>query len=128
MKLGDFFKKKKESILRFNLIFIFIFLNIWDYAISRQLFNAMILGIVMFAPLTFLWSIKSFKISMLATLYAIFLSSTLAVFFVEGYEAGTGWILKISFWLPYLVVAIVNAFWGLQIYSKHKAKLAKGTI
>lgn len=128
MKLGRFLKKKKGSIFKFNLIFVFIFLNMWDFVISRQLFNAMVLGIVMFAPVTFLWAIRSFKASMLATLYAIFLSSTLAVFFIEGYEAGPGWILKISFWLPYLVVAIVNAFWGLKIYSKHKAKLAKGGV
>ena len=126
MNPGKFFGKKAQSILKFNLVFIFIFLNVWDFLISRQLFNAMVLGIIMFAPLTFLWAVKSFKVSMLATFYAILLSSTLAVFFIEGYEAGSGWILKISFWLPYLLVAIVNAFWGLKIYSKHKAKLARG--
>lgn len=123
MNLGKFFKKARFSIFKFNLIFVFVFLNIWDFIISRQLFNAMVLGVVMFGPVTFLWSVKSFKAYMLATLYSIFLSSMLAVFFVEGYEPGASWFLKMSFWLPYLVIAIVNAFWGLRIYSKHKAKL-----
>lgn len=125
MKIGKLFKKLKLDIVRINLIFVFVFLNIWDVIISRQLFNAMVLGIVMLAPVTILWSIKSFKASMLATMYAIFLSSVLTVFFVEGYEPGTGWFIKMSFWLPYLAVMVINAFWGLRIYSKYKSKLKR---
>lgn len=123
MKLSKLFKKNNLNIVKFNLFFVFVFLNIWDYIISRQLFNAMVLGIVMFAPVIFLWSIKSFKTSMLATLYSIFLSSVLSVFFVEGYEAGAGWFVKISFWLPYLLAAVINAVWGLRIYAKYKTRL-----
>ncbi len=125
MKFSKFVKRSNLDIVRFNLVFVFIFLNIWDVIISRQLFNAMVLGIVMMAPTTILWTVKSFKASMLATLYSIFLSSVLTVFFVEGYEAGTGWFIKISFWLPYLAVSMINAFWGLRIYSKYKAKLKR---
>lgn len=125
MNLSKLFKKTKIDIVRFNLIFVFIFLNIWDIIISRQLFNAMVLGVVMLAPVTILWTIKSFKASMLATLYAIFLSAVLSVFFVEGFEPGTGWFIKISFWLPYLAVSAINAFWGLRIYSKYKSKLKR---
>lgn len=125
MNLSKLFKKTKIDIVRFNLIFVFIFLNIWDVIISRQLFNAMVLGVVMLAPVTILWTIKSFKASMLATMYAIFLSSVLSVFFVEGFEPGTGWFIKISFWLPYLAVSIINAFWGLRIYSRYKSKLKR---
>lgn len=123
MMVRNFFKKNSLDIVKFNLIFVFVFLNIWDYIISGQLFNAMVLGLVMFGPVTFLWSVKSFKAYMLATLYSIFLSSVLTVFFVEGYEPGASWFLKMSFWLPYLVIAIVNAFWGLRIYSKYRTKL-----
>lgn len=123
MKISKFFKKNRLNIFKFNLIFVFVFLNIWDFIISRQLFNAMVLGIVMLGPVTFLWTIRSFKASMLATLYSIFLSSVLTVFFVEGYEPGVSWFLKMSFWLPYLVIAIINAFWGLKIYSKYRTKL-----
>lgn len=118
-----FFGKIGSNIVKFNLVFVFVFLNVWDFIISRQLFNAMVLGVVMFGPVTILWAIKTFKASMLATLYSIFLSSMLAVFFVEGYEPGASWFLKMSFWLPYLIVAVINAFWGLRIYSKYRTKL-----
>lgn len=123
MKISELLKNNRLNIVKFNLIFVFVFLNIWDFIISRQLFNAMVLGVVMFGPVIFLWSVKSFKVSMLATLYSISLSSILTVFFVEGYEAGAGWFLKIIFWFPYLIVGFINAFWGLRIYSKHKTRL-----
>lgn len=119
------FGKSRSNIVKFNLIFVFIFLNIWDFVISREFLNAMVLGIVMFGPVTVLWFVNSFKVSMLATLYSIFLTTVLSVFFIEGYQGGAGWFLKISFWSPYLVVAFVNAFWGLRIYSKHKIKIAE---
>lgn len=123
MKISKLLKKNNLNIVKFNLIFVFIFLNVWDFIISRQLFNAMVLGVVMFGPVIFLWSIKSFKTSMLATLYSIFLSSVLTVFFVEGYEPGASWLIKTSFWMPYLFTSVINAIWGLSIYAKYKTRL-----
>lgn len=116
------FWKSFPVIVKFNLFFVLVFLNIWDFIISRELLNASVLGIIMFAPATILWLIDSFKAAMLGTLYSLFLAAVLAVFFVEGYQGGTGWLIKISFWLPYLVVAVVNAVIGLRIYGKHKRK------
>lgn len=116
------FWKSVPVIVKFNLLFVLVFLNIWDFIISREFFNASILGIIMFAPATILWFIDSFKAAMLATLFSLFLAAILAVFFVEGYYGGAGWLVKLSFWLPYLAVAVVNAIWGLRIYGKHKRK------
>lgn len=116
------FWKSVPFIVKFNLLFVLVFLNIWDFVISREFLNASVLGIIMFTPATILWLIDSFKAAMLGTLYSLFLATVLAVFFVEGYYGGAGWFVKISFWLPYLAAAVVNAVWGLRIYGKHKRK------
>lgn len=116
------FWKSAPFIVKFNLLFVLVFLNIWDFMISREFLNASVLGIIMFAPATILWVIDSFKAAMLGTLYSLFLAAVLAVFFIEGYESEVGWFFKISFWLPYLAAAVVNAVWGLRIYGKYKRK------
>lgn len=123
LKFPKILSRASSKVITFNIIFVLVFLNIWDFIVSRELINAMVLGIIMFAPVTIMWKLNSFKASMLATLYSIFLSFVLAVFFAEGYQGGTGWLLKLGFWLPYLVVAVVNALWGLRIYSKYKEKI-----
>ena len=52
-----FTKNLEMNLVKTNLIFIFVFLNIWDFVISRGFLNGMILGILMFGPTAFLWFI-----------------------------------------------------------------------
>jgi len=43
------------------------------------------------------------------------------VFVAEGFElGGVATTLKSIFWLPYLLMAGANGFWGLKIYSEHR--------
>ena len=56
MKVIKFIKiygRFEKNLAKINLFFIFIFLNLWDYLISREFFNGMILGLVMFGPAVF---------------------------------------------------------------------------
>jgi hypothetical protein len=116
---------KTHWILQVNLVFVLVFLNIWDYVISRELFNAMILGIFIFGIPMVLWFWGSFRAVMLCTLVSILESVILVVFIMQAFElAGfsTG-VSKSLFWFPYLLLAIFNALWGLRIYSKNKNKV-----
>src|SRR3990167_8200176 len=103
MKVIEYIKisgKFEKNLVKINLLFIIIFLNIWDFIISRELLNAMSLGILMFGPV--------------------------AVFVAEGFElSGVGTTLKSLFWLPYLLMTAVNGFWGLKIYSEYRERKAK---
>ena len=73
--LKEFLKFNNSVEKRFvflNLLFIFVFLNAWDFAINRAFFNGMIIGVVMFTPVAFLWflsnvSSASSQLSMPAT-------------------------------------------------------------
>jgi hypothetical protein len=110
-----------KNLVRINLLFIFIFLNIWDFLISREFFNGMVLGILMFGPPTFLWIVGTARAAALTTLISIFEFAVLAVFVLEGFElGGAATTLKSVFWLPYILMAAVNGFWGLKIYSEHR--------
>lgn len=122
----QFFSKQK--ILRTNLLFIFIFLNIWEFILAREIFNGMILGIVIFGPVAFLWFMKTLRAAMLATAVSIFEAVILAVFVIEGFEfGGAAATLKSLFWVPYLAMAAVNMMVGLMIYGDFKAKKVKKT-
>ena len=110
-----------------NLIFVLVFLNIWDYVTSREIINAMILGIFLFGIPMILWFFGTFKTVMLGTLISILEFVVLVIFILQSFELGgfeTG-ATKSLFWLPYLLLAAFNAFWGLRIYSKNQAKVER---
>lgn len=117
--------KKSKFYLYVNLLFIFVFLNIWDFALNRTFFNGMILGVIMFGPICFLWFLKRFRAVVLITLISIFEFMIMFVFVWEGFElSGASYSFKSIFWLPFLIAAGINGFWGLKIYSDVKGKNA----
>ena len=118
---------KTNWLLHVNVLFVLVFLNIWDFIISRQIFNAMVLGIFLFSVPALLWLVGSFRAAMLNTLISIFEFTILLVFVLESFELGgamTG-ASKSLFWFPYLLLAAFNAFWGLRIYAKSVHKSTK---
>ena len=129
MKLPKFIKiygRFERSLAKINLFFIFIFLNIWDFLVSREFFNGMILGLAMFGPSVFLWFVGTVRAAALVTLISIFEFGVMTVFVLEGFElGGAATSLKSIFWVPYLLMAAVNGFWGLKIYSEYREKTAK---
>lgn len=115
-----------KNLLKLNLLFVFIFLNIWDYAVNRDFFNGMILGILMFLPATFLWFIGTVRAAALITLISTLEFLVLAVFLLQGLElAGFRSFFESSFWLPYLIMAGINGFFGLRIYSEYREQKEK---
>ena len=116
-------KEREQNYVKVNLLFIFIFLNIWDFVVNRAIFNGMVLGVLMFGPAIFLWIVGTVRAAALITLISIFEFVVMAVFIAEGFElGGIGSTLKSIFWLPYLVMAGFNSFWGLKIYSKYRER------
>src|SRR3989337_3870010 len=115
-----------KNLFKLNLIFVFIFLNIWDFAVNRDLFNGMILGILMFSPAVFLWLIGTVRAAALITLISTLEFLVLAVFLFQGLEfSGFKSFLETSFWLPYFIVAGINGFCGLKIYSEYREQKEK---
>ncbi len=118
--------KKHKFYFKLNLIYIFVILNIWDFALNRVMFNAMALGIIMFGPVAALWFLGKFKAVVLLTLLSIVEFVVFLVFVAESIElSGNGSYAKSLFLLPYLIFAAVNGFWGLSIYSKRETKVKK---
>ena len=126
MKVIEYLKIKgkfEKNLVKINLLFIFVFLNLWDFAISREFFNGMALGFVMFGPTAFLWLVGTMRATVLVTLISIFEFAMILIFVLEGFElGGTATTLKSVFWIPYLLMAGVNGFWGLKIYSEYREK------
>lgn len=121
--LFTFSGKFEKNLAKINLIFIFFFLNIWDYVTSRDILNAMVLGFMMFGPATVLWVIANIRAITLLTLISVFEFTLILVFVLEGFELGGAAITwKSVFWLPYLLMAGINGFWGLKIYSENREK------
>lgn len=121
--------KFEKNLVRINLVFVLIFLNIWDYLVSREFLNGMILGILMFGPATFLWFVATVRSAALITLISLFEFVVMLVFVLEGFElSGSDTTLKSLFWLPYLLMAAVNGFWGLKIYSQYREKKIKASV
>lgn len=115
--------KKVDFYLRLNIIFIFIFANIWDFALNRSFFNGMVIALLMFGPAVFFWFVGNLRSMAVLTLYSIFEFIVMLVFVAEGLElGGKATILKAIFWLPYLVLAGFNSFWALGIYTKKKGQ------
>lgn len=118
--------KFDKNLPKINLIFIFIFLNLWDYVISREFLNGMVLGILMFGPAAFLWFIGTVRAVAVVTLISIFEFTVMAVFVAESFQlSGAETTAKSIFWLPYLIMAGVNGFWGLKIYSAWRERKFK---
>lgn len=121
---GGLGKLKKQKLnARFwaivNLAFIFIFLNIWDFAVNKLIFNGMAVGAVLFLPVAFLWYLNRFRAIVLLTMLSIFEFMVMFVFVWEGFElSGASYSAKSIFWLPFLVAAGVNGYLGLNLYSK----------
>jgi len=119
-------KDREKNYIKINLVFIFLFLNIWDFVINRDFFNGMVLGIIMLLPVVFLWFIGTVRAAALITLISIFEFMVMVVFLAEGFElGGVGSTLKSIFWLPYLVMAGFNGYWGLKIYTEHRENKVK---
>lgn len=117
-------KTTNQNLIKLNLIFVFIFLNVWDWVIDRKLFNAMAIGVVLFGPATFLWLIGNIRAIALITLISLIEFGAMAVFIAEGLQlGGEGTAVKSVFWLPYLIMAGINGFVGLKIYSEHRRKI-----
>lgn len=111
----------EKRLTQINLLFIFVFLVIWDFVNNKQLFNAATLGIVMFGPAAFLWFVGTLRAVALVVLASFFEFMVMLVFIAEGFElAGFESTLKSIFWIPYLFLAAINGFWGLKIYSEYK--------
>ncbi|OGD95103.1 hypothetical protein A3F02_03395 [Candidatus Curtissbacteria bacterium RIFCSPHIGHO2_12_FULL_38_9b] len=117
----------KNNLFKIHLLFIFIFLNIWDYAVNRTFFNGMVLGLIMFGPSSFLWFIGTVRAAALITLVSIFEFTMMMVFSLEGFGLSGASVttLKSLFWLPYLLMAGINSFLGLKIYSEYREKKHK---
>ena len=119
--------KHSKNLLKINLIFIFIFLNIWDFVVSRSFLSAMIIGFVMFGPAAFLWFLGKFRGIALVTLISILEFMVMGTFVLEGFQlSGASYSLKSLYWLPFLVMAGLNSFWGLKVYSQLKEKKVHG--
>ena len=118
-----FANSAEKRLTQINLLFIFVFLVIWDFANNKQFLNAMTLGAVIFGPMALLWFVGTFRAVALIVLISIFQFMVLLVFIAEGFElSGLDSTLKSIFWIPYLIMAGVNGFWGLKIYSYVKER------
>ena len=115
-----------KNLFKLNFIFVFIFLNIWDFLVNRDFFNGMILGILMFSPAIFLWFVGTVRAAALITLIYTLGFLVLSVLFLQGLElSGFRGFLETSFLLPYLIVAGINGFFGLKIYSEYREQKEK---
>lgn len=116
-------KKILKSPVLFNLVFIFVFLNVWDFVVNRGFFNAMVFGVLLFSPAVFLWFIGNFRAVVLVTLISIFEFTMMFVFILEGLElSGLKLTGKTIFWAPYLAISGTNLVWGLRKYALEKKK------
>lgn len=111
-----------QNKAKFNLLFVLVFLNIWDFAVNRDFFNGMVMGILMFGPSAFFWFIGTVRAAAVVALISLFEFTVLSVFIIDGLSAG----LKSVFWVPYLAMAGLNLSWGLTIYTNYRKKKEKG--
>ncbi len=111
--------KSPKEIFVLNLLFVFIFLNVWDLLISHKIFNAMAMGMFIFAPSLILWIFgKTWSVA-LVTLVSLIQFIILGVLILQGMQiSGTDITLKTVFFAPFLLMAGVNMILGLSIYTK----------
>src|SRR3989344_866613 len=111
-----FANSAEKRLTQINLLFIFVFLVIWDFANNKQFLNAMTLGAVIFGPLALLWFVGTFRAIALIVLISIFQFMVLLVFIAEGFElSGLDSTLKSIFLLPYLIMAGINCLLGFEM-------------
>ncbi len=109
----------RRKILKTNLVFILVFLVIWELLLSGELFNGMIFGLMLFGPVAFLWYLDKIRASMIATLVSVFEVTILAVFLVESIQfGGAAATVKSIYWIPYFAMAVINTIVGLRIYKQ----------
>ena len=109
-----------------NLIFVLIFLNVWDFVAARQVINGMLVGILLFGPVMFLWFVSTIRAIVALTLLSLIEFVILLIFVVESLQFGiVGLNLRSLFWVPYLLMAGLNGFWGLSIYSESRERRIK---
>lgn len=110
-----------KDIFAANLLFIFVFLNIWDFAVSRKIFNAMPIGIIIFSVPAILWLVgKMWSIAML-TLISVVQFLIIGVLLLQGIQiSGAGITTKTFFFLPFLAMTVLNMVWGLKFYGKFR--------
>lgn len=114
----------KKRIIVANLVFIFVFLNIWDFALGGEIFNAMVLAIFIFGPVVVLWHINKLWSQAILTLVSSLEFLGLLVFTLEGFEiSGSAISGKTIYFTPFLLMAGVNMIWGLKKYSFFKVRL-----
>ena len=115
--------KPEKFYFRANLVFIFLFLNLWDLVINKILFNGMVMGVFMFGPTAFLWLFGSIRSAAVVTLISIAEFMVMLVFVGEGVElGGTVLSFKSVFFVPFFIWAGVNGYWGLKRYYDFKEK------
>lgn len=115
--------KPEKFYFRANLVFILLFLNLWDLLINKILFNGMVMGVFMFGPTAFLWLFGSIRSAAVVTLISIAEFMVMLVFVGEGVElGGTALNFKSVFFAPFFVWAGVNGYWGLKRYYDFKEK------
>lgn len=113
--------KKTNFYLKVNLIYILIASSVWDFALNRSFFNGMVIALLMFGPVCFFWLVSNIRAIALLILLSIFEFIVMLVFVGEGFElGGLETTKKAIFWVPYLVLAGFNCYWGLGIYSKKR--------
>lgn len=108
--------------VRLNLLFVIVILNLWDLALNGKISDAAVLGILMFGPVMFLWHFKTIKTVAILILISLCEFVVMLIFIFQGLVlVGFESALRALFWLPYLIAAGANCFWGLKIYTKLKA-------
>lgn len=109
--------KKPKNIFVVNLLFVFVFLNAWDLAISHKIFNSMAIGVFLFSAPAVLWLVsKRWSIALL-TLISFVQFVMILVLLLQGIEvSGFGITSKTIFFMPFLLMNVLNMVWGLKFY------------
>ena len=111
--------KATKDIFAANLLFIFVFLNLWDLAISHRIFNAMAIGVFIFSGPAVLWLIGKLWAIAIVTLVSFMEVLIIAVMLLQGIQiSGADITLKTIFFAPFLVMACINMVLGLRFYTK----------
>lgn len=109
--------KKPKDIFVVNLLFVFVFLNVWDLVISHKIFNSMAIGVFLFSVPAFLWLVSKIWSVALLTLISFVQFVIIAVLLLQGIEvSGFGITSKTVFFTPFLLMNALNMIWGLKFY------------
>lgn len=113
--------KKPKDIFVVNLLFVLIFLNVWDLVISHKIFNSMAIGIFLFSAPALLWLVSKIWSIALLTLISFVQLVMISVLLLQGIEvSGLGITSKTIFFTPFLAMNGLNMVWGLKFYTNFK--------